>query len=216
MKSTGEVIMRKNNDTERPCTLIYLHGFGDDAMSTKELLKAAVPDNFRVLLPNADLRVSVNGEEFPSWYHYLDDELDAVDPETLGQSAVRISALVEKELRSTAIPVDSSNIFLGGSSQGAGVAFHAFAASSHRLGGFIGCRGCILDETPLPWNIGLGSAICFSHGEDDPVIEASWMQGTVARLSQSLNVHVDIHPGVDHDPGELEADWVSVYLQAMV
>merc|ERR1711963_1294713 len=105
----------------------------------------------KVILPSAPMKSisAYGGEDEYSWYDYitdhdgeLEDELSNTD---LEEQCKRIHALLDAE----AARVGARNVFLGGASQGCGVALHAGLTYPGELGGIVGTMGHVLTCTPV-------------------------------------------------------------------
>jgi len=197
-------------------SLIFLHGFsssGNDYSCLKKFCKKF--PTVKIICPNAPfMETWYDTSKCSSWYFFQVDEdrwqQDLPEKESLISSQKYISGIIKQECDL----VGENNVFLGGSSQGCGMAFHCYASSEFQLGGFLGIRGMILEETSITHKLN-GSAI-FHYGDQDDVIEPNQTCESVFRLKGYMNYSLKKHKGVDHDFGDIEIKCILNFLKKMI
>lgn len=141
---------------EHSCTLVYLHGYGGKAarylrkgngLPWVEGRSGEGPNPFaglRVVLPTAHRLRQPWGETKPAWYAYGAKQDNTVgDFKSLEATRRRLSALVRAEVAK--LGGEGHRVFVGGLSQGCGVALDTYLreAPSLGLGGFLGVAGWV-------------------------------------------------------------------------
>ena len=114
------------DQTQKPITLIWLHGLGVDGSDfesfQKELSQFGELNNVRMVLPSAPLRdITAYNMKMNGWYDLFDETFEEEtkeDIDGMNQAAETITALIEEERQK----YPDSPIWLGGFSQGAAMA----------------------------------------------------------------------------------------------
>merc|ERR1719350_703211 len=113
--------------------------------------------------------------EMPSWYDIVDFNRTSEDSVGIKRSATQI---VDKCIQMEIDQMDvSSNVFIGGFSQGAAMAVYCGYHCEHTLGGVIALSGYVLQTANYPTNIHAANqnTPCFAcHGEMDSVVPLSY------------------------------------------
>uniref|UniRef100_A0A7S1R0H2 Phospholipase/carboxylesterase/thioesterase domain-containing protein n=1 Tax=Alexandrium catenella TaxID=2925 RepID=A0A7S1R0H2_ALECA len=172
----------------------------------------------KVVLPSAPLRkiTASKGEEHPAWYDYLTDldgeGEDDFPKEELQDVAARIHALLDQEVAA----VGAKNVFLGGASQGGGVALHcALTYPGGGLGGICCTMGHVLSATEISaeW-LETKTPVHVYHGLADKTMPwEKWVEPTYKRLGEAgATVKVTLEEGVDHGDGDREQAWTRNFL----
>jgi predicted esterase len=169
----------------------------------------------KVLLPSAPCRpiTAHNSEEELAWHDYLTDNdgeaEDELPKEELEEQTRRIHAILEEEIAK----VGARNVFLGGASQGCGMAIHAGLTFPGELGGLIGTMGHVLTSTPITpeWVSQKVPVYCYIGMADTTMPWDKWVQPTWQRLIDAgADVHVFKEDGADH--GDSEDKWTRNFL----
>mmetsp|Transcript_64968 Transcript_64968/g.193675 ORF Transcript_64968/g.193675 Transcript_64968/m.193675 type:complete len:284 (-) Transcript_64968:82-933(-) len=135
-------------------TIVYLHGYtrsGEEYLP-KGPLAFCMPwvpggdcaPGLRAVLPTAEMVLQPWGDFETSWYSYSHPQRNHVgNPATLDSTRQRLRRLLQDEIE--CLDGDSSQVFLGGSSQGCTVALDVYLqeASRLQLGGFVGSTGFV-------------------------------------------------------------------------
>merc|ERR1740121_2449300 len=105
----------------------------------------------KCVFPSAPIRKITAGSWTlePAWYNYLTDnegqEEDAYPPEELEEMTKWIQEIIDREAQI----VGAQNVFVGGASQGSGVAAHCALTYNGTLGGICLTMGHLLEATPV-------------------------------------------------------------------
>lgn len=224
-------------------TLVYLHGFTCDGYSyllephhfyrvkpkkkkgpANKKKKDAGEDEekeyephpgLKVLLPSACKRriTCYQGEMLESWHDYITDyegeQEDEISQEDLEEVTRRIHCILDKEVAL----VGAKNVFLGGASQGCGVALHCALTYPGELGGVIGCMGHLLTCTPVTaeWVARRIPVFTYNGLADECMNWEKWVKATYSRLQDAgADIRIVTEEGVDH--AEQEDEWIRAFL----
>jgi len=169
----------------------------------------------KVLLPSACKRriTCYQGEMLDSWHDYITDyegeQEDEISQEDLEEVTRRLHCILDKE----AALVGGKNVFLGGASQGCGVALHCALTYPGELGGVMGCMGHLLTCTPVtPEWVARKIPIFTYNGLADSCMNwEKWVKATYSRLEDAgADIRIVTEEGVDH--AEQEDEWVRAFL----
>eukprot|EP00927_Polykrikos_kofoidii_P018796 TRINITY_DN18757_c0_g1_i1.p1 TRINITY_DN18757_c0_g1~~TRINITY_DN18757_c0_g1_i1.p1 ORF type:complete len:416 (-),score=54.87 TRINITY_DN18757_c0_g1_i1:70-1317(-) len=152
--------VRPVKGSQHTATLVYLHGFGGRASrylrsgTRLPWVEGRLPNGddvatadfagLRVVLPTAQRLRQPWGETKPAWYVYNEKPEQSVGSfKSLQVTRRRISALLHNEV--ARLNGESHRVFIGGLSQGCGVALDAYLREGPRLGlgGFAGVAGWV-------------------------------------------------------------------------
>lgn len=176
----------------------------------------------RVVLPSGPTRriTAYDGEPNCAWYDYLTDhEGDAEDdfpPDELAEVTQRLHALLAREAATLG---DGRRVFLGGCSQGCGVALHAGLTYEGELGGLLGTMGHVLSSTPVAeaWLAKKVPVHACCGLADSTMPWEKWVAPTWERLKTAgACMHTTLEEGVDHGDEEREAAWIRAFLAAVM
>lgn len=175
----------------------------------------------KVVLPTPPrLAITAHGgHENHSWHDYITDhegeKEDKLGLASLESSVARVQALMQREAQL----VGARSVFLGGSSQGAGVALHAALTYPEAIGGVLAYQGQLLTLTPVPadWarrrvpvRVGCGLA-------DTTMPWEKWVKATFDRLRGSgMDYREETFEGVDHSDDVQEGICVRDFLHEML
>jgi len=178
----------------------------------------------KVVLPTAPLQACTcyDGDLIRSWHDYLTDndgkQEDEIDDPGVEASVKRIHALLDAEVASLGGP---ERVFLGGSSQGSGLALHAAMTYRRDIGGVLACQGHVLKQSRT-----LGFAGWAARGipvraynglADTTMAWEDWVSATYDPLRASGgDVEFTLDEGVDHADDEAEGRWVRSFLSSML
>lgn len=164
------------DQTQKPITLIWLHGLGVDSSDfesfQKELSQFGDLNNVRMVLPSAPLRdITAYNMKMNGWYDLLDETFEEEakeDIDGMNQAAETITALIEQERQK----YPDSPIWLGGFSQGAAMAILVGLSQITPLAGVIALSGYVpkhprFDELS---DVAKQTPVFMAHGTLDPVI----------------------------------------------
>jgi len=176
----------------------------------------------KVVLASAPmLRITAyDGEEIPSWYDYHTDHEgemeDDFSPEELERLAQRLHAVLAREAE---VLGDGRKVFLGGASQGCGVAVHTGLTYEGELGGLLGTMGHLLSCTPVTseWLSKRVPVFAFNGLADTTMPWDKWVGPCWERLiTAGATLEVVTEEGVDHGDDEREAAWIRSFLSAVM
>lgn len=208
------------NPSDRPASLIFLHGLGDtgagwsflrDACSVRPSLR-----NLRTLFPTApSIPVTLNGGmRMPAWFDlYGLVEGAKRDTEGLEASRKRVEELVAKEV---AAGVPPERIVIGGFSQGGAVALSTGLQFKSRLAGIIALSTWL----PVPdqaagqklvdsaGGANKATPIFFGHGDEDQLVSLDWAKTSSRMLKTCGCSKVEFHTyqGVGHGADDQEIE----------
>ncbi|MEM8962965.1 MAG: alpha/beta fold hydrolase [Acidobacteriota bacterium] len=164
--------------------VIWLHGLGADGHDFADIPPLlGLPADLRVrfIFPHAPrMPVTLNhGMVMPAWYDIRSLDERGQDAEGIAASAVRIEALIEREVERG---VAHRRIVLGGFSQGGAVALHTSLRHANRLAGVMVLSAYLLladrlESEASPANRDL--PVFQAHGTFDPMVPYAY--GTQSR-----------------------------------
>jgi len=216
-------ILRPKNQRHQ-YTLVYLHQFNCEGFgyaynkphyfysSTKFCF-----NGLKIVFPNAP-KIPItaqDGYEKNAWYDYLSDfdgvREDKVNMKSLRGTRDRIFQLLHHEIG--LLGGDASRVLIGGASQGCCTALHCALQFPRVLGGFVGIVGHLLSCSPVP-SAKRHMPISLYNGLDDNIMRWSWVRQTFRRLEHAgySNVRMHREPGVGHDTGPKEREWLVDFL----
>lgn len=177
-------------------TVIWLHGLGASGHDFEPVvpeLTVGREQPVRFIFPHApELPVTINGGMvMPAWYDILAMNIDRkVDTAQLRASADMVARLIEQE---RARGLASTDIVVGGFSQGGAVAYELALSYPERLGGLFALSTYFATVD----SIGLSEAnrqlpVFIGHGSHDPMVVESLGQAALSKL-QSLGYQPEYH-----------------------
>jgi len=186
------------------CTLIWLHGLGDQGASWAPAFKALqnlIP-SLKVICPTAPIQpVTLNGGmEMTSWHDIKNlRSIDAEDYKGLKESSEIIQGLILDEIKNG---IPSNKIVLGGFSQGAGLSLYAGYQFDQTLAGICAFSGY------LPYHGDYAKAIhaknaktraFVGHGDSDQVVNIKAGEKAAAQLKAAgVPVEYHVYAGMGH------------------
>ncbi|XP_067678277.1 acyl-protein thioesterase 1-like [Haliotis asinina] len=164
-------------------TLIFLHGLGDTGNSWAEHFRMLKLPNIKCICPTAAVApVSLNGGfPMPSWFDIYGLSLEsAEDEEGIKKASNIIKSLIEDEEKAG---ISSSQIVIGGFSQGGAVALNTAFTLGKPIGGVLALSTWmplhkkflkLVDkpDRPAPF------PILQCHGTQDPLVNLMWGEAT--------------------------------------
>jgi phospholipase/carboxylesterase len=174
--------------TEVNAAIIWLHGLGADGNDFAPIVpQLRLPEGvgLRYIFPHApSIAVSINnGFVMPAWYDIKEMDIDRhVDEDQLRQSAVRVHALIDREIERG---IDSSRIIVAGFSQGGAVSFEAALTYPKPLAGIMALSTYFATAASIqidPVQNSIPIFVC--HGSMDPVVPEILGQKCVATLEE--------------------------------
>nr|AUW31067.1 putative lysophospholipase II [Cladonia uncialis subsp. uncialis] len=208
--------------TTRPATIIFLHGFGDDAHGWTDLVSQIHSANklshVKWILPNAPQNRDAMTQ---AWYQpkpfspipmpqrsaesEADDDED--DEEGMMKSVDYICGLIAKEVEEGKVPLD--RIVVGGFSQGCAVSLLVGLLSRYRgeLGGVVGLSGYLPLEGKIRRSVaerkegGKNATKWFlAHGSMDRLVPRRMFTSYKASLErwEGDNVEARVYEGMPH------------------
>eukprot|EP00928_Gymnodinium_smaydae_P014378 TRINITY_DN15254_c0_g1_i1.p1 TRINITY_DN15254_c0_g1~~TRINITY_DN15254_c0_g1_i1.p1 ORF type:complete len:812 (-),score=189.45 TRINITY_DN15254_c0_g1_i1:248-2683(-) len=187
---------------------------GDDG-DEEECQEYEPYQGMKVILPSAPVRniTAYGGDSEHSWHDYLTDNdgemEDEISEEHVEEATRRIHALLDAEVAK----VGARNVFLGGASQGCGVALHAALTYPGDLGAFVGTMGQLLKSSPVtPEWVARKVPVFVYNGLADTTMDwEKWVKDTWSRLEEAgADVRIQLDEGVDH--AENEDNWLRHFL----
>lgn len=190
-----------------------------------------IASSIRVVLLEAPTQpVTINGGmRMPSWYDIKDFTRQNEDSSGILSSAMQINKVIEMEIdrmkeninngkhnECKEISFASSNVFVGGFSQGGAMAVYTGYHFEQTLGGIIALSGYVLDTCNYPKEINEANKdtnLLVYHGEQDPVVPIQYSEYTFGQLKGHLNMKYQKLPNLQHEvyPDEINrvCDFVS-------
>eukprot|EP00933_Yihiella_yeosuensis_P039071 TRINITY_DN33006_c0_g1_i1.p1 TRINITY_DN33006_c0_g1~~TRINITY_DN33006_c0_g1_i1.p1 ORF type:complete len:462 (+),score=71.60 TRINITY_DN33006_c0_g1_i1:50-1435(+) len=210
------------------CTLVYLHQFNCEgsayAYYKPHYFYSATKfrcTGLKIVFPNAT-KIPItahDGNETYAWYDYKTDydgvREDKVNMVSLRQTRDRIFEILEREI--DLLGGDASKVFIGGASQGCCTALHCAMQFPRVLGGFVGVVGHLLSCSPVPaWKKNM--PVILYNGKDDKIMRWPWVRKTFRRFEAAgfTNLKIQCAPGVGHDTGIKEREWLIDFLSKYV
>ncbi|AGF49309.1 alpha/beta hydrolase [Candidatus Kinetoplastidibacterium galati] len=170
--------MEIETSTKPSHTIIWLHGLGANAQDSLDILNNLdIHDlNIRFVCPNAPERhISVNhGLKMRAWYDIKSSVIDEnEDISGIEESACIVNDLINKEKSKG---IKTSNIILGGFSQGCALALYIGLSRAEKINGIIALSGYLPAQKYLisKLNHHLDLDIFVGHGVNDSVITSSY------------------------------------------
>lgn len=167
-----DILVRRPQITENIAAhpaLIMLHGYGANESDIYEL----VPFIDKRVLVVAARGAGVAQETARGSYKWYDwTEPGYPEPELWGESLKRLASLVSELPDLTQVKIESSQIFMGGFSQGAAVSLGMAANYPQLLAGIIAHSGFVSPETAekLRNKVFAGKSAFVAHGVNDGVL----------------------------------------------
>ena len=176
-----------------------------------------------VLLHAPNMPVTINGGmRMPSWYDIKDFSRTHEDESGILSSAMQINKAIDMEIDRMKQTVDngkhdeckeaeiaSSNVFVGGFSQGGAMAVYCGYHYPKRLGGVVALSGYVLDTCNYPQDIhesNKDTALLVYHGEQDQVVPITFSQQTFDGLKGYINMKYEKLRNLQHEvhPDEIQ------------
>ncbi|MBK7965192.1 MAG: esterase [Bacteroidetes bacterium] len=180
---TYKVVEPSLPSSAHPPVLFLLHGFGSDEMDLLSLSKS-LPQNLLVVSVRAPYDREGGGY---MWYDLQFGGGKFIENlQQAQQSKEKLIELISKIKKK--YDVDTSNIFLGGFSQGAITSLRVGLTPPHRFKGLVCLSGRFPDEIntqQVPLTIKQQTHIFVSHGTMDSVIPISDGRDIISKLSQN-------------------------------
>jgi phospholipase/carboxylesterase len=168
-------------------TCIILHGLGangNDLQGLTSQIKIKDGINMRFIFPHAPIiPMKVNrGLPCNSWFDYESKDGD-INTEQLLKSLNSVLEIVDKQKYDS---IDSSNVIVGGFSQGASLALNIGLLSDVKLLGVFSMAGFLLSfSTSVQENdINKDTPFWLAHGNDDDVVESDYSKRAAAYLTK--------------------------------
>ncbi|ODV91881.1 hypothetical protein CANCADRAFT_78372 [Tortispora caseinolytica NRRL Y-17796] len=192
--------------TTHKCTVIFLHGLGDSGAGwsflADECSRLSEFNSVKFVFPNAPVMpITCNGGmPMPGWYDIYEfgSLSHRLDESGMESSVKKTEQLLEDEAKE----VGSSNVLLGGFSQGCAVSLLTALTTKHKLAGIVGLSGYLpplkyLDENVK--DVNKNTPVFIGHGTSDPVVPFEQSKVTESKL-KGLGFKCERHeyPGVVH------------------
>lgn len=199
--------------------VVWLHGLGADGHDFEPIVPMLGLPRVRFVFPHApSLPVTINGGfVMPAWYDIraLDRRPDREDASHIRESAVRIEALIRREI-DRGIPPE--RIVLAGFSQGAAMAMHVGLRFPEPLAGLVVLSGyLVLADAILAERSEAARAnpVLFGHGlRDDLVPHALGREAFRFVRTHATTDDVEWHEfPIGHEVSRPELDVVAAWLQ---
>lgn len=182
------------DDTQKPMTLIWLHGLGVDGSDfedfQQELAQFGEVSNINMVLPTAPTRtITVMKMAMPGWYDLKteifqnDPEEDLVeDIEGMNASMALVQAIIDEEREKN----PDTPIWLGGFSQGAAIALLTGYSQTVPLQGIIALSGYVPNHPRFEElsDLAQQTPTFIGHGTLDPVISIAKAREGVTLLNE--------------------------------
>jgi phospholipase/carboxylesterase len=173
-----------NSTTTPEKAIIFLHGLGADYQDfafLPDFLSQNTNKSWAVVLPNAtSMPITVNnGYKMRAWYDiYSMDITNKDDKDGVAQSVADIISIIESLEEQG---VDSTDIFLGGFSQGGVISLSTINCYPKKLAGIIALSTYLPISTIIKSSVKTKN-IFMAHGISDPVINIKYAQDSKQRL----------------------------------
>eukprot|EP01084_Bolivina_argentea_P157822 275010_1 len=151
----------------------------------------------------------------PSWYDIKDFTRTHEDSNGIVSSAKQINRCIEMEIDRMKQFVDdgkheeckapehaSSNVFVGGFSQGGAMAVYCGYHYPETLGGVVALSGYVLDTCNYPKDIheaNKDTALYAAHGEQDPMVPIMYSEQTFNQLKGFINLKYEKLKHLQHE-----------------
>ena len=197
-------------------TIVFLHGLGDSSAGFSSVFESFPLPNTRVVLPNAPVQpVTANGGmRMPSWYDIYSFARSTPlnyreDVAGIHKSRVAIDALLHEEVKLLeGKGRQSTDLILGGFSQGGAMAIYTGLRSDRPLGGIVGlsCYLLLRDEYPAALTeLSKRVPIFMYHGHNDMTVPFEIGQLSYQKLKEyGVQVTFDSERGLSHSVSEDE------------
>jgi predicted esterase len=202
-------------------TIFFLHGLGDSGAGWEPVGRMLQPlfPNTKFVFPHApSIPVTLNfNQTMPAWYdlYSLDKSVKKQDKEGILLSVSKIESLINQEID---LGIDSSQIILGGFSQGAAVSLITGLTTKINLGGIFGLSGYlpIFDSIPELYNNTKGHWFQ-GHGNADEVVAFKWgFESYEALVKLGLSVDFRAYQGLGHSCNDQEIKDLSDYFKRIL
>lgn len=176
-----------------------------------------------VLLQAPTQPVTINGGmRMPSWYDIKDFTRTSEDSSGILESAMGINKAIDMEIDRMKTNIDngdhdsckdpsfaSSNVFVGGFSQGGAMAVYCGYHYTQTLGGVIALSGYVLDSCNYPKEIteaNRDTNLLVYHGEMDQVVPIQYSEHTFNELQGHINMKYTKLKQLQHEvyPDEIQ------------
>ena len=189
---------------EHKLSVILLHGMNNSWKQFNYLLTNPQLKNIKFILINAN-KINISYPEnieinIRSWYNYYTDysglnKYDLIDLKDLDKVNNYLHYLIDQEYL---LLGDYSKILIGGSSQGATVAWHSALTYSKPVGGIICLRSIVLNYTPIcKFEIKINCYI-YASGKDQVYIPRLYNRSFKRLKKYNFNIIKVINRKIDH------------------
>eukprot|EP01084_Bolivina_argentea_P305413 527609_1 len=205
-------------------TLIWMHGLGDTPHGFADIFSQIAPSSIRVVLLQAPtMPVTINGGmQMPSWYDIKDFTRQNEDSDGILTSGNQINKCIDMEInrmkhniengkhnQHKAIEFASSNVFVGGFSQGGAMAVYCGFKYPETLGGVTALSSYVLSTANFPDGIhkaNKDTSLFVCHGEDDQVVPLTHSEYTFNQLNGYINMKYEKYKYLQHEinPEEIQ------------
>lgn len=207
-------------------TIVFLHGLGDSSAGFSSVFESFPLPNTRVVLPNAPVQpVTANGGmRMPSWYDIysfarstpLNHREDTVG---IHKSSEALNTLLHSEVKLLQQSGrQSTDLILGGFSQGGAMSIYGGLRFEQRLGGIVGlsCYLLLRDEYPAALSEhGKQVPLYMYHGQSDATVPYEIGRLSYEKLKEcGVAVTFDSEKGLAHSVSEDELGKVFGFLVA--
>ena len=205
-------------------TIVFLHGLGDSSAGFSSVFESFPLPNTRVVLPNAPVQsVTANsGMKMPSWYDIYSFARSTPlnyreDTAGIHKSREAVDALLRSEVKLLQdAGRQSTDLIVGGFSQGGAMSIYAGLRYDGRLGGIVGlsCYLLLRDEYPAALTEQAKQLPIFMyHGQSDTTVPFDIGQLSYQKLKEyGLPVTFDSERGLPHSVSEDELAKVFAFI----
>lgn len=218
MTSWPEPVVVEASSTHT-ASVIFLHGLGDSGHGWASTLSSIKPPGVKLICPSANkMPVTLNsGFTMPSWFDLKSLNPNGPEDEAgIKKAAEYIESLIAAEMNSG---ISSSNIILGGFSQGGALSLYISLNTKHKLG------GCVALSCWLPLHkqlasldpqiiVNKDSPFLQAHGDSDPTVPYMWGQMTAQLLKNILAKHqFKTYKGLVHSSNDDELQDIKKFVE---
>lgn len=206
--------------------VIFLHGSGDSGAGVRAWIESVCPQYFATLeergfttvFPSAvPRRYTMWGGEVGSVWHdrvALEPSSSEESCEGIADSAKQVNEIISKLVKEG---IAASQIFVGGFSQGGGMAIYAAYHSEHAVAGAFGLSSFLADDSIVFKNLAADASLCsrfpvvMCHGDADPVVRYDYGEKTCKKLKAAgVDAQWKGYSQLEH---QLQEDELSFLLQ---
>ncbi|KAI8344229.1 Phospholipase/carboxylesterase/thioesterase [Chlamydoabsidia padenii] len=199
------------------CTVIWLHGLGDNGLGWQFLVEELSPQlpTVKWILPTAPLRSVAYSDNavVPGWFNVVaGGSAGQVDEEGMLSSVQLVDEIIQSEVNQ-----GTKKIILGGFSQGCTITLLTSRITKTKLAGIIGVagwlpRGKLIDKAITDTNRHTPVMIC--HGDMDDVVLCKYGQSSARYLVKTgYSVDLKVYSELGHTSCDQQMKDIGIFIQ---